>query len=55
LPFSIRAKGIAILYACKALVSVFNQYGKQHEHFPLFLPRGTHKLIILESSEPHWP
>ncbi|KFX99141.1 hypothetical protein O988_04023 [Pseudogymnoascus sp. VKM F-3808] len=26
LPFSLRAKGIAILYACKALASTFNQY-----------------------------
>ncbi|KAF2098542.1 general substrate transporter [Rhizodiscina lignyota] len=25
-PFNIRAKGIAVLYACKALASVFNQY-----------------------------
>ncbi len=27
LPFNLRAKGIAILYACKALASTFNQYG----------------------------
>lgn len=28
LPYNIRAKGLAILYACKALASIFNQYGK---------------------------
>lgn len=27
IPFNLRAKGIAILYACKALASTFNQYG----------------------------
>ncbi|KAL1981045.1 hypothetical protein VTN96DRAFT_3110 [Rasamsonia emersonii] len=26
LPYNIRAKGLAILYACKALASIFNQY-----------------------------
>jgi MFS family permease len=31
IPFNLRAKGIAILYACKALASIFNQYG-------MFLP-----------------
>jgi hypothetical protein len=25
-PFNIRAKGLAILYACKATASIFNQY-----------------------------
>ena len=28
MPFNIRAKGIAILYACKAIASIFNQYGE---------------------------
>jgi hypothetical protein len=28
LPFNIRAKGLALLYACKAAASIFNQYGE---------------------------
>lgn len=34
LPYNLRAKGIACLYACKALASVFNQYGTESPSHP---------------------